>query len=389
MKVLSKQLVLLLIATFLFMMSSMMANPIIVGYCGSLGGTGWVMGIVSGILNICSFFCRPFVGKAADRFSRKKLAVSGLLLMAVSNWGYCIVSNSIYLTLFRMMTGVGFAVSTITLSICVANTLPKEKIGAGMGIYGMVQALGMAVAPAAALQIAGLSDYKAAFLVSGGCAFAAVVIVLFCVRVKEVPKADRHTEKKPLIIASALPITFIVLCETIPYSAITAFLATFSTVRGLKLDISIYFPIYALVLVVSRFFLKKYFDVVSFWKFFMICMPVISIALIVLNFAGGYLGMCIAAILMALGYGVMATVSQVELVRKADLSNQGAANCMYYLGLDSGMALGPMIAGLIYNYGYGEEMFFLIAVIPLISFLTLIFKRGGPIKAESKDINAA
>lgn len=58
----------------------------------------------------------------------------------------------------------------------------------------------------------------------------------------------------------------------------------------------------------------------------------------------------LAAVLMAGGYGINCSVSQSTSILLAQKGKEGLANSTYYLGLDLGMALGPILGGQLYEH---------------------------------------
>ena len=44
----------MLAASFFYLGSTMLVNPLIAGFTGSLGGTAAFMGVVGGLMNVCS-----------------------------------------------------------------------------------------------------------------------------------------------------------------------------------------------------------------------------------------------------------------------------------------------------------------------------------------------
>lgn len=59
--------------------------------------------------------------------------------------------------------------------------------------------------------------------------------------------------------------------------------------------------------------------------------------------------MIAAAFCMAAGYGLMCSVCQSTALLLAGDGKRGLANSTYYLGLDLGMTLGPVIGGFLYG----------------------------------------
>ena len=59
--------------------------------------------------------------------------------------------------------------------------------------------------------------------------------------------------------------------------------------------------------------------------------------------------MLLAAAFMAGGYGIMCSVCQSTAILLAGSGKRGLANSTYYIGLDLGMALGPILGGVLYG----------------------------------------
>ena len=68
-----------------------------------------------------------------------------------------------------------------------------------------------------------------------------------------------------------------------------------------------------------------------------------------LHFLDGNIYLLLATICMAGGYGIMCSVSQAAAVTITGAERRGLANSTYYIGLDLGMALGPILGGVAYG----------------------------------------
>ncbi len=97
--ILSKNILLLLISGFFYFASPMLVTPLITGFSESLGASAAFMGMVGGMMNLCSLFCRPAVGSFIDRISKYRLSMAGLLLMTAASVGY-LLSVSPFMVLF-------------------------------------------------------------------------------------------------------------------------------------------------------------------------------------------------------------------------------------------------------------------------------------------------
>lgn len=105
------------------------------------------MGLVGGMMNVVSLCCRPFVGNLADKISKYRLSTIGSLLMIVACVGYIFAPTPAVVVGARIINGVGFSLCSVCMATWISNLLPKERVGAGMGLYGTMNALAMAIAP--------------------------------------------------------------------------------------------------------------------------------------------------------------------------------------------------------------------------------------------------
>lgn len=63
-KLLTRDISLILAASFFYMACPMMVTPLIAGFSESLGASAVLMGLVGGMMNVVSLCCRPFVGQS-------------------------------------------------------------------------------------------------------------------------------------------------------------------------------------------------------------------------------------------------------------------------------------------------------------------------------------
>lgn len=90
----------------------------------------------------------------------------------------------------------------------------------------------------------------------------------------------------------------------------------------------------------------------------------------------GNMVMFFAACFMAGGYGIMGSVCQSTAILLAGKGKRGLANSTYYIGLDLGMTLGPVIGGFL--YGRLDLAWFypaLVLTVPLGVLVYLLFMR--------------
>ncbi|HIZ99912.1 MAG TPA: MFS transporter [Candidatus Collinsella stercoripullorum] len=376
----------MLAASFFYLGSTMLVNPLIAGFTGSLGGTAAFMGVVGGLMNVCSLAIRPMAGNLSDIVAKRGLATAGAVVLAVSTSLYAVAVDPVQVAVLRLVSGAGYALCSVCMSTWFASLLPPARIGSGMGMFGMMNALGMAAGPAAGLAISGWLGYRPALAFGGIMAAATVVLVRFVgdpgkpaaagsragsgLRDRAAAGMGREAgaggaagphaqgarrrmaqprRRFALVDMRVVPAALIVALFTVPYMATQSFLVSYVDARGLDLSVSLFFPVYAVVLLALRFALKRRFDTVRFGPFLLASSVCAVCALVLLAVMRGDGALFAAAACMAGGYGVMCSVCQATAVRLVGPEHAGMANSTYYMGLDIGMALGPMIGGMLFG----------------------------------------
>ena len=379
----SKDIILVPAATFFYMSSPMLVTPLITGFTESIGGSAAVMGFVGGLMNLCSLFCRPFAGNLADRLSKYKVSLIGAVFMSLACIGYILAPNEAVVVTARIINGIGFACCSVCMATWMSNMLPKEKIGSGMGVYGTMNALGMAVAPAIGVSVYQRFGYRMAFCIALVFSIAIIIVIQF-IKDKGNPVQTEKTENikpageitvKPrlqVVDVKVLPIAFIIMLFAIPYCATQSFLVTYAEVRNLPVTVSMFFPTYAIVLIVLRLTLRNLFDKLPFDVFLLSSCICEFLAILLLAGMRNNIMMMLASVFLAGGYGIMSSVCQSTAMLLAGRAKRGLANSTYYIGVDLGMTLGPMIGGALYG-GLDIRLFYpaLMVTMPLAGVVYL------------------
>ncbi len=68
---------LVLMASFFFLMSPMLINPVIAGFAHGIGANSVLAGTIAGLTNLTSLVLRPLAGNLTDRVSKYRLTFVG------------------------------------------------------------------------------------------------------------------------------------------------------------------------------------------------------------------------------------------------------------------------------------------------------------------------
>lgn len=313
----SRDAILVLAACFCFMACHTMIIPVLAGFTGSLGGSGLLMGTIVGITNLVSIGFRIVSGPIADRVPKKSLSLSGAVMMGIGCTACALTQGTGLLLAARIVHGIGFACCSLGLSTWFSMLLPREKLGSGMGIYGTVQAVALAVAPSMGISLERWLGYRPVFW---GAVISALMIIMLSLAVRNRGKraeSQAATENKP---------------------------------EGKRKFRIVETGVIPIALVCMRMGFRNYFDKVPYRRFLAICTASAVVSMLLLDFAGHNLSLIGAAVCMAGGFGIICSESQATAMAMVDNTRRSLANNTYLIGLDSGMALGPMIGGFLYGH---------------------------------------
>lgn len=335
-------------ASFFFMFSTMFVNPLINGYAKELGASSAFAGIIVGIMSLAAMFLRPVAGNLTDKFSKYRLSFIGGVLIFIGVMGYVLTPSSGWLLLFRLINGTGYVLCTVCMTTWLAFLVPRQHVGEAMGFYGLMNALAMALAPAVSINIYQKIGYRTSLLASAVSALLMIVAIQF-VGDHALPKKRVRTQKKSfkIIQFNVLPVAILTTLFAIPYFVTQADIVTYVEQKHLTVAVGSYFLIYAIVLLIIRVGLKRYFDTVRFGVWFWLSLVSTAAYIILLAVMNNDWQMALAAALMASGYGIIYSVLQSTALLLAPIEEQGLASATFYLGLDIAMAFGPMISGVI------------------------------------------
>jgi len=136
-------------------------------------------GLSASIFIIGGLVARLFSGKWIARIGHKKTLYAGVILGLVMTLLYFGIRSIILLLAVRFLHGATFGITTIATGTIVANIIPKERSGEGIGYFGLSQTIATAVGPFIGMF---LSRHGSHSIIFAACAIAAavsLVITLF------------------------------------------------------------------------------------------------------------------------------------------------------------------------------------------------------------------
>ncbi|CAM4227067.1 MFS transporter [Paenibacillus alkaliterrae] len=361
--------------SFIFMTAGMlflftafyMLYPTLPLFIKQMGGNETQVGLAMGAFMLTAVIFRPIVGGLLDRFGRRPFMLWGLLLFAAVMYMYDWIGGIVALLALRIVHGMSWAISTTSMLTAVTDMIPAARRGEGMGWFGMSMTLAMAIGPLLGIWIIQSQSYHALFLIAVGLSFVALFLT-FGAKMPFTPQSGAR--KVEFFEKSVLPVTVSVFFLFIAYGGITAFVPLFAD--SLEVNSGTFFLVYAATLVLSRPFAGKLSDRYGETLVIIPAFVITMLALIVLGFSTGLLGVLAAAVLYGIGFGSAQPVLQSAIIRLAHPDRKGVANASFSTATDLGIGLGAIILGWISQYTSYQILFTVSAISVMLSMLVYI-----------------
>jgi len=173
----------------------------------------------------------------------------------------------------------------------------------------------------------------------------------------------------------------------IVYSALLSFVSIYANEIHLESIASMFFVVYAILLLASRPFTGKWLDqygpnVISFP-----CIALFAIGMFILSQSNGAVTFLLSAGLIGLGWGTLFPTFQTIAIQDAEPRKRGVATATFLSIYDTGIALGSFIVGIIAaKVDYGTLYFFcsFYILIGLVLFYFLHTKKSASAKGAAQ-----
>ncbi|MEV4900198.1 MFS transporter [Citricoccus sp. NPDC055426] len=327
---------LLVTAMALYAVNEFQASEVMSG----LAVSGFVLG---------SVLARLFTGQAMEFIGRRRTLLVSMALFLVASALYLTVDSLGMLIAVRVLHGVTFGAASTVVATAVQGMIPPQRRSEGTGWFGTSTTVATALGPLLAFQLTDRFGFDSLFIlctvVSGiGLVSAALVHLPAAPR----PEDGSHPGFSLLRILSrpAVPVSLVILLSGLAYSGVLAFLNGYAQEQGISpTSASLFFVVYAVVLVLSRFIVGPAHDRYGDNAVVFPLLACLAVAMAVLALWPAVPGLLIAAVLCAFGFGALLTSLQSVAATVVPPFQIGVATSTYFLMLDVGIGLGPILLG--------------------------------------------
>ncbi|MDN4492689.1 MFS transporter [Ureibacillus aquaedulcis] len=344
-----------------------------------LNGNAQQMGLAITIYSLGIVLIRPFSGQWVDRFGNKKMALVGLGIFLIASISYFGAMGIVLFLVIRFIHGMGYALASTATNTIASSLIPISRQGEGVGYFSMFMSLAMVIGPAFGLFL--WQDKNITVLLLSACIIS-ILSLLFAIALKasqqkqntaEIVRTTKPTKKKmhfsDFIELKALPIALLAFLLAFSYSSLSGFLASFTAEINQTQVASLFFVVFALMIVVFRPIVGKAFDKYKEHYLYYPSILLFGVGLLTLSQSHSGKMVLFSALLMGIGYGALFSCFQALTVKLSPIHRRGIATATFLLFFDLGYGVGSYFMGLIASFINYSTMY---AIAGIITFMSVV-----------------
>ncbi len=381
----TKDFIIIVIANFFIFTSFQMTLPTLPLYVQEIGSNETWVGIIVGIFTFSALLVRPFGGKMLDTKGRAPVFLTGLVILVTSLYSLAISTTILILVIVRIVQGVGWGLSNTASGTIASDLVPKDRRGEGLGFFGLSGNLALAIGPALGLFLVNHIEFSTLFIICGSLTLIALLLALNVKYVKAEPLTQAEIEEDELNTSRfnffekrALPASALLFFITFTFGGIATFLPAYTFQQGFAPHyIQIYFVLYALALVTTRFFAGRIYDRRGLAIVFIPGSLLIIAGLTLLAILNSPVYLFVGAILYGLGFGTVQPALQASAINTTPPRKRGMANATFFSAFDLGVGLGAMTFGLVAQYADYNMIYWVSAASGCLSLVLFFILRSA------------
>jgi MFS family permease len=358
-KWISKDYIIAWIAMFLLSTDFYLCMVTTSGYAISTFGVSSAVAALSVSIAVCSaIITRVIVGRAIFRIGCIRALIIGFAANAVISVCYFFTASIGLLLAVRIIHGLCIGVASTAVFTVASVLIPKTKSGVGMGFFSLSTTLGTAIGPFIAVALTSSGSYKPLYIMTTIVTLLDVCLVLF-IKLKTacIPEPDSITKPPKglaaIIDTNMLPVALICGLVYTTYGCIVSFLAVSAKGTGLENAAAYFFVLYAAGTLITRPITGRVFDRHGENPMMYSGLAVFAVGMLLTGLATNGTMLLIAAFLNGAGMGAAMSVTLSIGAKYATPERLGMANATFYIFLDTGLTVGPIIGGLLVPFiGY-------------------------------------
>lgn len=361
-------------------------------YVLDIGGSKSDIGILMGTMSLSAVALRPWTSGLVDRLGRKGSMVVGCLLMTSVSIAHLFIKGEIgqiypILMVLRLLFGTGVALGIIASLTLAADLAPVSRLNEGLGIFGVMPLMGIAIGPVVGETIIHQWGFNALFLAAAGFFTAGFFILL--------PLKDNFTASedgarggfiKALRIGLVWRMAFICLCFGVAFAAHGGFVAPFA--KAAAMPVSAYFVSYSTAAVISRLLGGKLADRFGEKRLIPVALVIAGTGFVCLIQVSSTVGLAGTGFVAGLGHGLLFPSLIALTIRPIAAGNRGKVTGILTGGVDAGLFFGSLTMGQLGDFFGFQAIFAMAAASIFVGLFVFLWARRMVACPEEIQANA-
>jgi MFS family permease len=373
-----RNLSILFFLSLLFYFNEALLLPTLPLYMSDLKYTNLELGIVLGAFALGVLALRPLAGMLTDRKSRKLALIVGAVIFFISPPMYLVSTSFWYLIAVRFFHGIGISFFTTAWPTTVADIAPEDQRGEILGQMSIASTISFAFGPLVGFSLYANFGIKWVLIACTVAGFFTLILGLF---IRETFTGYIRKAAVPFRQIFFNRILLVVSATVLIHALIDGSLFTFLPImlkNELGLNAGLYFTINSISLVIFRFFTSHLSDRFGRGPMFFYSTVVFLASVIWIANIESMSGLVFAAALNGIGAAGFLPALTAFIVDTSDQKSRGSVFSIFYGAYDIGVLLAGMILGYFADFMGYSSMFYLAAVLGLLSliFFTMFVHPG-------------
>ena len=354
--------------TFFCLLAVGAVLPVLPRYVhGPLDGGNIAVGVVVGAFAVTGLLFRPFAGRLADHRGRRRTALMGALLVAVSGFLLLLPLGIPGLIFARLVLGAGEGTVFTAGSAWIVDLAPPDRRGRVIGLYGLAVWAALSIGPLIGELVLSASSYTLVWICAG---VAPLIGAVIATRVPDPFRPLASSERNPLIANEALRPGAALALSSIGYATLAAFVILHLDERGVGHGATV-FGAFATMVVLTRLVGGDLPDRIGPARVAIAAAVVEAVGLATIGLAQSLEVALAGALTMGVAFSLLYPSLSLIVVSRVPDTRRGAALGTFTAFFDAGIGLGAPLAGLIAAVASYEGAFLASALLALVSSATI------------------
>jgi len=345
--------------------------PLLPIYAENLGATGVWLGIIFAGFSISRTIIMPVAGRLSDRRGRKLILGIGLFAFALTSLGYIWANDTASLLLVRFLQGIAAGMILPIAQAYIGDIAPEGEEGKWMGYFNATFFTGFGFGPLMGGILTEHLGVNAAFYAMGGLNLLAFLgVALFLPEISTRKKATAANSSYKDIAASSIMrglfsfrlgfalargafVTFLPILAGINLGLSPSLIGILLTVNILGMSL-LQIPA---GIIADRF---------SGRALVVLGCAIHLVALALIPAVGNFWQLFVLCVLLGIGGAIAMPAASVLAISQGKRFGMGVTMAAFNVAMSAGLAIGPILAGVIADFLSISSVFYLAAAVVLV-----------------------